>query len=94
VGKCPLCEKDVVRNRYGYGCSGYREGCKFFVGAYICSIAVSFENMKLLLERGETGVIKGFVSKAGKSFDARLRLDGAKCVFSFEDNKQEVPQNV
>jgi len=83
VGKCPLCGKDVKRGKYSYGCMGYKEGCKFSVGAYICGRAVSKKNVALLLESGRTSVIKGFTSKKGKSFDAALKLDGDRCVFDF-----------
>ncbi len=84
VGKCPLCSSDVRRDRYGYGCSGYKNGCKFNVRAYICGRAVSMRNVSLMLERGYTSKIKGFVSpKSGKSFDAVLKIDGDRCVFDF-----------
>ncbi len=83
VGKCPLCQCDVKRTKYGYGCSGYKEGCKFNVGAYICGRAISVRNVSHMLENGKTSVIKGFVSKNGKSFDAALKIDGDRCVFDF-----------
>ena len=83
VGKCPLCSNEVKRNKFGYGCSNYKNGCKFTVGAYICGRAISSRNVSLLLESGSTSVIKGFVSKNGKSFDAALKLDNGKCVFDF-----------
>ena len=83
VGKCPLCSNEVKRNKFGYGCSNYKNGCKFTVGAYICGRAISSRNVSLLLESGRTSVIKGFVSRNGKSFDAALKLDNGKCVFDF-----------
>ena len=83
VGRCPLCQRDVRRTKYGYGCSGYKEGCKFSVGAYICGRAISARNVSQMLESGKTSVIKGFVSKNGKSFDAALKIDGDRCVFDF-----------
>ena len=83
VGKCPLCSNEVKRNKFGYGCSNYKNGCKFTVGAYICGRAISARNVTLLLDSGRTSVIKGFVSKNGKSFDAALKLDNGRCVFDF-----------
>lgn len=88
VGKCPVCGKDVIRGRYGYGCTGYKEGCKFRFGAYICKRAISLSNAKLLLSEGQTSVIEGFTSKNGKLFNGRLKLaDGEngekKVVFDF-----------
>jgi DNA topoisomerase-3 len=77
----------VRRTKYGYGCSAYKEGCKFRVGAYICGRAISKRNVSLMLESGRTSLIRGFVSKrTGKSFDAFLRLEGEGCVFDFSVN--------
>ena len=86
VGKCPLCKNDVVRTKFGYGCSGYKEGCKFGFGNYICNRTISLSNAKSLLDTGKTHKIKGFISKkTGKIFDAYLKLDEGKVVFSFEN---------
>jgi DNA topoisomerase-3 len=86
VGKCPLCSAEVKRTKYGYGCSAYKEGCKFRVGAYICGRSISKRNVSLMLESGRTSQIKGFTStRTGKSFDAALRLEGDGCVFDFSN---------
>lgn len=29
VGKCPKCGKDIANRKTFYGCTGYKEGCKF-----------------------------------------------------------------
>lgn len=86
VGVCPVCQKDVIRGRYNYGCSGYKEGCKFAVSLNVCSRNISVSNVKLLLETGKTAKISGFVSqRTGKTFDARLKLADGKAVFDFTD---------
>lgn len=85
IGVCPLCGKEVRRYKRSYGCSGYKEGCKFSISMFICSRAISKENAKQLLEKGETPVIEGFVSaKSGKKFDAVLKLEDNRVVFSFD----------
>ena len=84
VGKCPLCGNDVIRSRYGYACTGYKEnGCKLKIGGVICGRVISPSNAKLLLETGKTSKIEGFTSKNGKLFDAALKLDGERAVFDF-----------
>lgn len=84
AGKCPVCGKDVVRTRYGYACSGYRDGCKFSVSNVILGRTISLSNVKKLLETGTTYNIEGFVSKrTGKPFSARLKLENGKAVFDF-----------
>ena len=84
VGKCPLCGKDVIRYKTGYACCGYKEGCEFSVYGFICKRVISKVNMQMLLETGRSSRIKGFISKAGKPFDAYLKLDeNGKVVFDF-----------
>ena len=84
VGRCPVCGKDVLRTRYGYGCSGYKEGCKFSVNNVICGRVISLSNMKMLLETGKTSKIEGFVSKrTGNTFSAQLKIENGKAVFDF-----------
>lgn len=84
AGKCPLCGKDVVRTSFGYGCSGYRDGCKFSVNGIICSRVISLANMRKLLADGETFQIEGFVSpRTGRTFQAKLKLENGKAVFDF-----------
>ncbi len=85
VGKCPLCGRDLKRQRSFYGCTGYREGCKFSVNTSICGRAISVANLKMLVETGRTAVIQGFVSgRTKKTFDAALKLENGKAVFDFE----------
>ena len=84
VGPCPVCGKDVVKGRYGYGCMGYKEGCKFRIGSFICKRTVSITNARKILTEGRSAQIQGFISKNGKPFDAFLKLDGDKVVFEFK----------
>ena len=87
VGKCPLCGSEVKRYKLSYGCSGYKNGCRFSVNLSICGRTISMRNVKQLLETGSTAKIKGFVSKKGTTFDAALKLSGDRCVFVFDDKK-------
>ncbi len=84
VGPCPVCGKNVVKGKYGYGCVGYKDGCKFRINGVICKRPISIANARMLLgEQKQTSLIQGFVSKNGKEFSARLKLDGDKAVFDF-----------
>lgn len=85
IGKCPLCGNDVVRNRYAYGCKNYTE-CKFKISSVICGRAISKSNAIKLLTDGTTSKIEGFISKAGKEFNATLKFDNDKnIVFDFNN---------
>ncbi len=84
AGLCPLCGKEVVRTRFGYGCSGYKDGCKFSVSNVICDRVISMSNMKQLLQTGKTFKIEGFTSKrTGNKFAAQLKIENGKVVFDF-----------
>ena len=83
IGKCPVCQKDVLKSRYGYACSGYKDGCKFSINAVICKRVISKKNAIMLLETGKTSEIQGFVSKTGKPFNAKLKLENGRVVFDF-----------
>lgn len=84
IGKCPLCGRDVVDYPKSYGCSGYREGCKFAIWKEIAKKKITAKQASDLLGKGRTGELKGFKSKAGKDFQAILVLGAAgKVAFEF-----------
>lgn len=85
AGKCPICGKNVVRTRFGYGCTGYKDGCKFSINNIICGRVISLSNAKKLLETGRTYKIENFISKNGKNFSAYLKLEGNRAVFDFDN---------
>lgn len=85
VGKCPLCGNDVIRNRFAYGCRDY-QNCKFKINTTICGRIISKSNVEKLLNERVTSNIEGFISKNGKNFNARLKLDNEnKVVFDFSN---------
>lgn len=84
IGKCPKCGKDVLKNRYGYGCIGYKEGCDFKINGVICKRVISKSNAIKLLKEGKTSKIEDFISKKDTKFNAYLVLKDNKIEFSFE----------
>ncbi|KJS17482.1 MAG: DNA topoisomerase III [Peptococcaceae bacterium BRH_c4b] len=82
LGKCPVCSRDVVEYPKSYGCTGYKEGCKFAIWKEISGKKITPTQAKLLLNQGKTGIIKGFLTKEKNKFDAVLvvREDG-KIIF-------------
>lgn len=84
VGKCPLCGRDIRRTKRGYGCSGYKDGCKFGIFSPLCGRAVPKSAVEILLREGRTPSLQGFISKkSGKSFDAALKLEDGAVKFDF-----------
>ncbi|MBK1877746.1 type IA DNA topoisomerase [Pelagicoccus mobilis] len=82
-GDCPLCASAIVEGAKGYGCCNWKNGCRFIVWKQVAQRAISPEEARLLLEKGETGVLDGFKSKAGKEFSAKLKIKGDKVQFDF-----------
>ena len=83
VGSCPICGRDVIKGKFSYGCTGYKEGCEFKVNSYICKRNISISNARLLLSEGKTAEIQNFISKKGTPFSARLVLRDGKAEFDF-----------
>jgi DNA topoisomerase-3 len=85
LGKCPLCGRDVREFPKSFGCTGYKEGCKFVVWKEIVGKKITAKQARDLLTKGKTAKLKGFKSKkTGKEFAAVLVLghDG-KVSFGF-----------
>ena len=83
VGKCPKCGKDVIKNKYGFGCTGYKDGCDFRISGVICKKNISKKDAIDLLNKGVTDQIDNFVSKNNKLFSSKLKLENGKIVFEF-----------
>ncbi|OLN29609.1 type IA DNA topoisomerase [Desulfosporosinus metallidurans] len=88
LGTCPKCGGDVIEGQKGFGCARWREGCRFVLWKTpICGKELTPNQIKSLLKKGKTPLIKGFKSKSGKSFAAYLIWDNqieAKLKFEFE----------
>lgn len=100
---CPLCGGEIVQTPFGYGCANYdkldENSCKFSIGK-MAGKDISETQIKELLTNGKTSTIRGFKSKAGKKFDARVifnhdeagKITGLK--FDFDDIEQQKLKDV
>lgn len=78
IGKCPVCHSgNIILKGNLYGCSNYssENSCTFSVSKIICKKEISEERIKELIERGETRIMKGFISSKGNKFEAKLILN-------------------
>lgn len=83
IGVCPKCGKAVLRGRYSYACEDYKKNCDFSFNIRMLGCSVPQSQAMALLGDGKTDKLK-FVSKAGKPFEARLKLgENGKVVFDF-----------
>ena len=79
---CPVCKLGtMLKGKAAYGCSRFREDCQFRIAFEWGGKALTETQLKQLLRRGETGVIKGFISgKTGKKYDAALKVEEGRVV--------------
>lgn len=85
---CPKCGKgSLVFYPRCTKCSDADCGLTLFRS--VAGKSLTDEQLTQLAVNGETGIIKGFTSKSGKSFEASLSLDGEfKTVFLFPERKK------
>ena len=86
VATCPNCQNAIVDKGKFYGCTGFKENdCKFSLPKKWSKKTIPKINIKQLIEKGETTEIKGFKSKKGYKFNAKLKLEGEKLQFIFDN---------
>ena len=85
---CPKCRQgQIIEGQRGFGCNRYRQGCDFVVWKEMAGKKLTEKQIQTLIAKGKTGVIKGFKSKKGNKFDARLKLSPEyKAAFDFPDS--------
>ncbi|WP_338786580.1 DNA topoisomerase III [Metabacillus sp. FJAT-53654] len=84
VGKCKLCDGDIVDKGEFYGCANYKTiKCTFTISKKILGKKISQTNIQKLLNEGNSNLIKGF-KKGEKTFDAKLEWKEGKIQFLFE----------
>jgi hypothetical protein len=98
--QCPNCNGTVKEDNGNYGCCGVEgaaSGCGFSFNKTQAGRPFKPAEVELLLREHKSGLLRGFISKAGKSFNAEmvLRFDEAKktcrVVFDFVKDKKPEP---
>lgn len=79
VGKCPVCGNAIIEGEKGFGCTNWKNGCKFTIwknDKFIESMGkkVTKEMVVLLLKNGKVG-FRNLKSKKGTFFSAYLRYE-------------------
>lgn len=84
IAVCPRCKKGKIVSRKGfYSCTEFDNGCKQSFPAVFLKKRLTAKQIEYLCTRGKTPVIKGFVSKNGKKFSAKLVLEEGKLKMEF-----------
>lgn len=100
---CPLCGGEIVQTPFGYGCANYakdrEDSCRFSIGK-MAEKSLTEAQVRELLKKGRTSTIRGFKSKSGKKFDARVALskdENQKVIglkFDFDDLEPQKVKDV
>lgn len=77
IGVCPNCGNAIIEGEKGFGCSNWKNGCKYTIwkdDKYIASFGkkVSKEMVELLLKNGKVG-FRNLKSKKGNTFSAYFK---------------------
>jgi len=82
MGKCPLCNSDVIRGKHGYYCESWNKkdkngnpACSFSIFGKVGESEISPVHMAEILNFGETKKDVKIKWKSGKSFSGRLILE-------------------
>ncbi len=80
IGSCPRCGKDVIKGKSAYGCSGWKEGCKFVLNPNYKTLSLGANQVQVLLQmhflpypihiEGEPRIL--ILSTQGELMDLRL----------------------
>ena len=79
LGKCPICGNDVIETERAFGCTNWKNGCKYTIwkdDKFINAIGkkVSKEMVQLLLKNGKVG-FRNIKSKKGTLYSAYFRYE-------------------
>ena len=84
IAPCPRCKTGMIVSRRGsYNCTEHANGCKQSFPATFLKKRLTAKQIEYLCTKGKTPVIKGFVSKNGKKFNAKLVLEDGKLKMEF-----------
>lgn len=62
-GECPTCKKGILLSKGRYYCSGYKDGCKFFIWKSQYNKEITPQMLNLLLKKGKTNKLT-FLAKS------------------------------
>jgi DNA topoisomerase-3 len=90
LGKCPVCDGEVVEGKTTYFCNSEKSNCKFYIKKVMGNLHMTREIVKELLQNKKTDLITDFRSSKGRKFSAYLFLDKeGKVKFEFENKKKK-----
>ena len=84
LGACPLCGSDVVEQPKSFGCSGWKQGCKFAIWKTIAGKAIGVRTAQALLKQGQTPVAPRLPIEGRQPFRGAAEAGGGEVRFDFD----------
>lgn len=84
IGHCPCCNTALSNRKFSHQCTN----CGFNISKEIAGLKLKDKDIIDLIEKGKTKKLKGFVSKAGKEFEAYLVVNKETRKVDFNFDKQ------
>lgn len=79
LGKCPNCGGNIIESKKGFGCSKWKQGCKFVIwknDKYLAALKKKpTKTLVKSLLTNKKAYVKGLTSKQGKKFNAYLSYE-------------------
>lgn len=75
---CPKCNQSkIIKGKSAYGCSGYKEGCRFVLPFKFLNKKLTDKQIQDLINKGKTALIKGIIIPGSEE-----KTDGKLCFTS------------
>lgn len=91
---CPKCGKPIMEFETGYGCSGFKDGCRFSFFKKLFNITLTQSDISDLLEKGETKIFSELVNpkKPSNTFSAKLVLgnEAPEIIYLNKNNEPDI----
>lgn len=79
LGNCPECSGQIFEGKKGFGCTRWKEGCKFVIWKedkfFVSMKKKPTKTIVKSLLKNKKALVKGFVGKSGNKFDAYVKYE-------------------
>ena len=88
IGPCPACgQGTILKGNKAYGCSQFRQGCRFLVPIEYKGKALRPKQIHDLLTKGKTSKLIGFKGETGEVCSGKLHLKEGRIEFEALKNR-------
>lgn len=73
---CPKCKSGLmIKGQKAYGCNRYKDGCQTIIPFVFMNKTLTDRQIKDIILKGKTNVLKGFIDENGNELEGRLGFD-------------------